>query len=54
MDEFNGQSAQYGSLDRNILALAVENTNLKAQRLSFGPAREAADAFRDAVARGCG
>jgi hypothetical protein len=27
--------------------LAVENTNLKAQRLSFGPAQEAADAFRD-------
>jgi hypothetical protein len=33
-------------LDEEILPLAVENTNLKAQRLSFGPAREAADAFR--------
>ena len=34
--------------------MAAENTNLKAQRLSFGPAREAADAFRvalDAAAR---
>ena len=29
--------------------LAVENTNLKAQRLSFGPAQEAADSFRDSV-----
>jgi hypothetical protein len=30
--------------------LAVENSNLKAQRLSFGPAPEAADTFRDALA----
>jgi hypothetical protein len=30
--------------------LAVENTNLKAQRLSFGPAQQEADAFRDALA----
>ena len=41
---FQGQWSKYETLDRNILALAVENTNLKAQRLSFGPAREAADA----------
>ena len=34
---------------RGILPLAVENTNLKAQRLSFGPAREAADSFHSAV-----
>jgi hypothetical protein len=33
-------------LDGTLLALAVENTNVKAQRLSFGPAREAADALR--------
>ena len=36
-------------MDDEILPLAVENTNLKAQRLSFGPAQEAADAFRAAV-----
>jgi hypothetical protein len=41
--------AAYDALDRNILDLAVENTNLKAQRLSFGPAQAAADAFRDAL-----
>jgi hypothetical protein len=47
--EFKGQFDSYGELDRRILDLAVENTNLKAQRLSFGPAAQAADAFRDAV-----
>jgi hypothetical protein len=38
-------------LDRTLLGLAVENTNAKAQRLSFGPARDAADALRDHLAR---
>jgi hypothetical protein len=33
-------------IDRTLLELASENTNAKAQRLAFGPAREAADALR--------
>lgn len=45
-EQFESRFSDYDKLDRTILALAVENTNLKAQRLSFGPAREAADAFR--------
>jgi hypothetical protein len=49
LDEFSSRFAEYRALDRTILGLAVENTNLKAQRLSFGPAQEAADSFRDAV-----
>jgi len=49
LDEFDRGLAEYGKLDRTILALAVENTNLKAQRLSFGQAQQAADAFRDAL-----
>jgi hypothetical protein len=49
LDEFKSRFAEYRALDRRILDLAVENTNLKAQRLSYGPAQEAADAFRDAL-----
>ena len=47
---FGSRFAEYRTLDRRILDLAVENSNLKAQRLSFGPAQEAADAFRDSLA----
>jgi hypothetical protein len=43
--EFEASLAELRELDRSLLALAVENTNAKAQRLAFGPAREAADAF---------
>jgi hypothetical protein len=49
LDEFAEKFGKYKTLDRRILDLAVENTNLKAQRLSFGPAQTAADAFRDAL-----
>ena len=49
LQDFNGRFAEYRALDRNILELAVENTNLKAQRLSFGPAQDAADAFLDSL-----
>jgi hypothetical protein len=47
--EFQRHFAEYEKVDRDILALAVENTNLKAQRLSFGPAREAAEGFRTSL-----
>jgi hypothetical protein len=49
LEEFNGRFSEYRELDRAILGLAIENTNLKAQRLSFGPAQKEADAFRDAL-----
>jgi hypothetical protein len=49
LQQFNQHFAEYRTLDQKILTLAVENTNLKAQRLSFGPARQAADTFRDAL-----
>jgi len=47
--DFRAQFTEYRTLDRSILDLAVENTNLKAQRLAFGGAREAADALQDAL-----
>jgi hypothetical protein len=49
LQQFVGRFAEYSALDRRILDLAVENTNLKAQRLSFGPAQDAATSFRDAL-----
>jgi hypothetical protein len=50
LEEFSGHFAEYRKVDREVLDLAVQNTNLKAQRLSFGPVREAADQFHDALA----
>lgn len=50
LDAFTERFAEYRRLDDEILPLAVENTNLKAQRLSFGPAQDAAEAFRAALA----
>ena len=55
LGRFDHQLAIYRALDRNILELAVASTNLKAQRLSFGPAEQAEDDFRvalESVARG--
>jgi len=51
LDNFDKQFADYRVLDGDILRLAVENTNLKAQRISFGPARNAADDFAAALDR---
>jgi hypothetical protein len=49
LDGFEARFAEYRKLDAEILSLAVENTNVKAQRLSFGPASEAALAFRTRI-----
>ena len=49
LQQFVTRFTEYRELDRRILDLAVENTNLKAQRLSFGPAQEAADSFGDSL-----
>jgi hypothetical protein len=49
LEAFRSVFAKYRALDREILALAVENSNLKAQRLSFGPGQDAANALRDAL-----
>jgi hypothetical protein len=49
LSAFQDRFGRYRTLDRQVLALAVENTNLKAQRLSFGPVRQAADEFCTAL-----
>jgi len=51
LKEFASRFARYRTLDREILDLAVENTNLKAQRLSFGAGQAAVDAMREALRR---
>ena len=51
---FKTHFEEYREVDDEILPLAVENTNLKAQRLAFGPAQQAARDFAaalDAAAR---
>ena len=58
LETFGQRFAEFQTLEEEILPLAVENTNLKAQRLSFGAAQDAADAFsktvRAATARASG
>jgi hypothetical protein len=49
LEAFKTRFAEYRKLDADILPLAVENTNIKAQRLSFGPAQDAVGAFRQAL-----
>jgi hypothetical protein len=49
LSNFTSRFDDYRRLDDEILPLAAENSNLKAQRLSFGPAQQAADAFRGAL-----
>jgi hypothetical protein len=49
LDKFEKQLAAYDALDRQILDLAVENTNLKAQRLSFDSAQAAAEGLEQAI-----
>jgi hypothetical protein len=49
LEAFQSRFQEYRRLDDEILGLAVENTNIKAQRLSFGPARDAANDFRTSL-----
>lgn len=46
---FKASFDEYCRLDDEILTLAVENSNVKAQRIAFGPSREAAQAFATAL-----
>jgi hypothetical protein len=46
---FKASFDDYRRLDDEILTLAVENSNVKAQRIAFGPSREAARALRTSL-----
>jgi hypothetical protein len=46
LESFMVNFGVYEALDRQILDFVVEQSNLKAQRLAFGPASEAADTMR--------
>ena len=50
LGRFQESFVRYRNLDKELLKLAVENTNLKAQRLLFGPVGQAADEFCSALA----
>jgi hypothetical protein len=47
--DFKAKFVAYDVLDRSLLEVAVEKTNQKAMRLSYGPVRDAADAFARAA-----
>ena len=49
LEGFGQRFAEFRKLDAEILPLAIENTNLKAQRLSIVEGRQAVDAFAAAV-----
>lgn len=51
VQEFDGCWADFRKTDRVLLDFAVQNTNLKAARLSFGPAAEAVNRFENALNR---
>ncbi|MBI5579172.1 MAG: hypothetical protein HY895_08465 [Deltaproteobacteria bacterium] len=49
LHEFEAAWEQVRKIDRVVLDLAVQNTNLKAFRLSFGKGREAVERFENAL-----
>lgn len=49
LKKFRAEYARVVTIDREILGLAVENTNIKAQRLSFGSAYDAANRLSSAL-----
>jgi hypothetical protein len=49
LDEFRTRFADFRALDRTVLELAVENSNVKAQRLAFTTGQEAVDTIRDSL-----
>ncbi|MBI5586190.1 MAG: hypothetical protein HY892_20465 [Deltaproteobacteria bacterium] len=51
LQEFDGAWAEFVKIDRETLDFAVQNTNLKAARLSFGPGAEAMQLLEKTINR---
>jgi hypothetical protein len=51
LKQFNGAFADFQRVDKELLDLAVKNTNLKAYSLAFGPAAEAIDRTNTLLSR---
>jgi hypothetical protein len=51
LTQFSGAFAEFQRIDKGLLELAVENTNLKAYSLAFGPAAEVLNEMDAALAR---
>jgi hypothetical protein len=51
LDTFDRSFARYRELDHEVLQLAVDSSNLKAQRLAFGTGAQAVDAMSASLAR---
>jgi hypothetical protein len=49
--QFSKVFADFQSVDKDLLALAVKNTNIKAYSLAFGPAADAITEMNDALSR---
>ena len=49
LETFKSRYAEYKALDDTIRELAIENSNLKAQRILFGPQTDATTAIRAAL-----
>lgn len=49
LESFASRFAEYHRLNDDVLSMVVESSNLKAQRLAFGPASEVADTFHQAL-----
>jgi len=49
LDAFRARFEEYRHLTDDVMTLVLENTNVKAQRLAFGPAAEAAELLGSAL-----
>jgi hypothetical protein len=51
LSQFSKLLTEFQTIDKDLLALAVKNTNLKAYSLAFGPAADAVAEMNDALSR---